>query len=176
MVEQEGTYYKGKPEGDWRWYYAGGELLREEIYYNGLLDGLMTEYDTEGEVITKGEYIEGREEGEWYYRAGDNETTGSYADGTRNGLWKYYDIPGEGKQKVLRFEGRFIEDNPHGRHTYYWDNGNRKEEGEYQMGRKEGEWVIYSYDGLPFIIVSYENGIEYRYDGIQIAESTPDGE
>jgi hypothetical protein len=37
-------------------------------------------------------------------------------------------------------------------------------------------WVIYSYDGLPFIIVSYENGIEYRYDGIQIAESTPDGE
>jgi antitoxin component YwqK of YwqJK toxin-antitoxin module len=81
-----------------------------------------------------------------------------------------------GKQRVLRFEGRFIEDNPHGKHTWYWDNGSRKEEGEYVMGRKEGEWIYYSYDGLPFIIVSYKNGIEYRYDGIQITEAGTDGE
>jgi antitoxin component YwqK of YwqJK toxin-antitoxin module len=172
MVEQEGTYYKGKPEGDWRWYYAGGETLREEIYYNGLLDGAMTEYDEEGYVITKGQYIEGKEDGEWYYRYGDNETDGSYADGMRNGLWKYYDVPDEmGKQKILRFEGRFIEDNPHGKHTYYWANGNRKEEGEYVMGRKEGDWIFFSNDGLPFIIVSYLNGVETRYDGIQVADS-----
>ncbi|NTV82857.1 MAG: toxin-antitoxin system YwqK family antitoxin [Bacteroidales bacterium] len=174
IVEQEGTYLKGKPEGEWRWYYPGGEMLREELYYNGLLDGLMTEYDEEGNVITKGEYIEGKEEGEWFYRSGDNETEGSYAEGTRNGLWKSYDLPaGMGKQKILRFEGRFIEDNPHGKHTYYWDNGNKKEEGEYVMGRKEGDWIYFSYDGLPFIIVSYKNGAETRYDGIQILEGKP---
>jgi hypothetical protein len=39
------------------------------------------------------------------------------------------------------------------------------------MGRKEGEWVYYSSDGLPFIIVTYKNGIETRYDGIQVTES-----
>ena len=167
-IEQEGTYYKGKPEGEWHWYYPGGETLRDEVYYNGLPDGQMTEYDADGNVITKGQYIEGQEDGEWYYRNGDNETTGSFADGMRNGIWKYYDIPGEGKAKILRFEGRFIEDNPHGKHTYYWDNGNRKEEGEYIMGLKDGDWIYYSYDGLPYIIVSYKNGIEYRYDGIQI--------
>jgi hypothetical protein len=44
------------------------------------------------------------------------------------------------------------------------------------MGRKEGEWIIYNYDGTPFIIVSYKNGIEYRYDGIQIMESKTEGE
>ena len=142
--------------------------MRDEVYYNGLLDGQMTEYDADGNVITKGQYIEGQEDGEWYYRNGDNETMGSYADGMRNGIWKYYDIPGEGKAKILRFEGRFIEDNPHGKHTYYWDNGNRKEEGDYIMGLKDGDWIYYSYDGLPYIIVSYKNGIEYRYDGIQI--------
>lgn len=176
-TEQEGVYTNGKPEGEWRWYYPGGQLLREESYYNGLLDGLMTEYDEAGNVITKGEYVEGKETGEWFYRIGDNETLGSYAEGMRNGLWKYYDLPaGMGKQKVLRFEGRFIEDNPHGKHTYYWDNGNKKDEGEYVMGRKEGEWISYDYEGMIFIIVSFKNGIEYRYDGIQITETKPEGE
>lgn len=171
-TEQEGTYVKGKPEGDWRWYYPGGEMLREETYYNGLLDGLMTEYDEAGGVITKGEYIEGKEEGNWYFRLGDSETEGTYADGMRNGLWKIYDLQ-MGQKKVLRFEGRFIEDNPHGKHTYYWDNENKKEEGEYTMGRKEGDWVYYNYDGTPFIVVSYKDGIETRYDGIQITDSKP---
>jgi len=176
IIEQEGTYYKGKPEGDWFWYYAGGEILREEQYYNGFPDGQMTEYDEAGNVITKGKFIEGNEDGEWYYRIGDNETEGSYSDGMRTGEWKYYDIPeGMGKQKILRFEGRFIEDNPHGKHTYYWDNGNRKEEGEYVMGRKEGDWIYFNYDGTPFIIVSYKNGAEIRYDGIQVTDTGNEG-
>jgi antitoxin component YwqK of YwqJK toxin-antitoxin module len=176
-IEQEGVYAGGKPEGDWLWYYPGGQVLREEAYYNGLLDGMMTEYDEAGNIITKGEYVEGKETGEWYYRIGDNETTGNYAEGMRNGLWKYYDLaPAMGKQKVLRFEGRYIEDNPHGRHTYYWDNGNKKDEGEYVMGRKEGEWIYFNYDGTPFIVVSFKNGIEYRYDGIQITDVKPENE
>jgi len=172
MTDQEGVYRNGKPEGEWRWYYAGGELLREESYYNGLADGMMTEYDEAGNVITKGEYLEGQEEGNWYYRVGDNETEGSYAQGMRNGMWRYYDLPDQmGKQKIIRFEGRYIEDKPHDKNTWYWDNGNRKEEGEYIMGRKEGEWFYYNYDGTPFIIVSYKNGVEYRYDGIQISDA-----
>lgn len=171
-TEQEGNYVKGKPEGDWRWYYPGGELLREESYYNGLQDGMMTEYDEAGKVITKGEYIEGKENGPWYYRLGDSETEGTYADGMRNGLWKVYDLPnGMEEQKVLRFEGQYIEDNPQGEHTYYWDNGNKKEEGDYSTGRKEGEWVYYNYDGTPYIVVSYKNGVEYRYDGFQITDT-----
>jgi antitoxin component YwqK of YwqJK toxin-antitoxin module len=171
IVDEEGMYRNGKPEGAWTWYYTGGQLLREENYYNGLEDGQMTEYDEAGNVITKGEFLEGNEEGEWYYRVGDNETAGTYAQGMRNGEWKYYDVPADpGKPKVLRFEGRFIEDNPHGKQTTYWDNGSRKEEGEYVMGRKEGEWVYYNYDGTPFIVVSYKNGVEYRYDGITITE------
>lgn len=177
MTDQEGIYRNGKPEGEWRWYYPGGQILREEAYYNGLQDGIMTEYDEAGNIITKGEYLEGQEEGEWFYHVGDNETEGSYAEGMRNGIWKYYDLPaGMGKQKVLRFEGRFIEDNPHDKHTWYWDNGNKKEEGEYNMGRKEGEWIIFNYDGTPYMVVSYKNGIEYRYDGIQITESKTGGE
>ncbi|MFO7613809.1 MAG: toxin-antitoxin system YwqK family antitoxin [Bacteroidales bacterium] len=171
-LEQEGTYMKGKPEGEWRWYYAGGALLREETYYNGLQDGIMTEYDELGNVITSGEFIEGKKEGFWFYRVGDSEVEGSYAAGMRNGLWKHYDLPaGMGRQKTLRFEGRFIEDNPHGTHTYYWDNGKKKDEGNYIMGRKQGDWIHYDYEGFPFIIVSYDNGIEIKYDGVNISDT-----
>lgn len=170
-VEQEGSYKNGKAEGDWRWYYPSGEILREESYYNGLQDGPMTEYDEAGNIITRGEYIEGKENGEWYYKVGESEIRGTYAEGMRNGEWKYWDIAPMGKSNILRFEGRYIEDNPHGEHTYYWDNGNRKEQGEYVMGKKEGDWVYFNYDGTPFIVVTYTNGTETRYDGIKIVDT-----
>ncbi|HOX79308.1 MAG TPA: toxin-antitoxin system YwqK family antitoxin [Bacteroidales bacterium] len=174
QTEQEGSYFKGKPEGEWRWYYAGGQLLREETCFNGLADGDMKEYDEAGNIITRGKYIEGREDGDWYYKVGDNETEGSYTDGMRNGMWRYRDLSPDGKQGTLRFEGRYIEDNPHGKHTYYWENGMKKEEGEYVNGRKEGDWIIYNPDGTPFIVVSYSDGAEVRFDGIQVSGTRPD--
>ena len=172
QLEQQGDYREGKPDGDWEWYYPDGNLLREEAYFNGLRDGMMTEYDDQGNIITKGEYIEGKRNGEWYFRMGGTEVDGTYSDDMRNGLWQYWDIASSReKDKVLRFEGRYVEDNPHGEHTYYWDNGNKREQGQYVMGLKEGNWEYYNYDGTPFLVVSYENGIEKKYDGVKIEQN-----
>jgi antitoxin component YwqK of YwqJK toxin-antitoxin module len=171
-LKQEGSYNdQGKPEGEWYWYYDDGSLLREEYYYLGLLDGLMVEYSRDGQEIAKGEFIEGFQDGEWFYIIGDSRIEGSFLDGRRDGLWKYWQLSGSGKEDVLRFRGRFIEDNPHGEHTYYWDNGNRKDEGEYVMGLKNGDWISYDYLGVPEIIITYENGKEVKYDGIKIASA-----
>lgn len=169
IVRQEGTYNaEGKPEGEWFWYYDSGNILREEYYYLGSLDGLMVEYDENGKVIARGEFIEGMEEGDWFYETGDARIEGKYAEGKRNGVWKYWQLRGYGKEKTLVFEGRFIEDNPHGTHIYYWDNGNKKDEGEYVMGLKEGNWISYTYEGFPSIVITYEDGKEIKYDGIRI--------
>ena len=163
-LEQEGSYTdKGKKEGIWKWYYDTGRLLREENFYNGLADGLMTEYDEKGEIITQGEFIEGLEDGMWFYEMGDHREEGEYIDGLRNGVWKYFFDDGK-----LSFEGKFIDDNPNGKHIYYWDNGNIKEEGFYSMGRKEGEWKKFDYEGVLLLVISYKNGIETKYDGIKI--------
>jgi len=171
-LKQEGKYSKeGKPEGEWFWYYNDGNLLREDYYYMGLLDGEMVEYSKEGVIIARGEYIEGNENGSWFYLIGDSRIEGSYLEGRRDGLWKYWQLDGFGKQDVLRFEGRFIEDNPHGEHTYYWDNGNRKDEGEYVMGLKNGDWISFDYLGLPEVIITYQNGKEIKYDGIKIVSA-----
>ncbi|MBU2652136.1 MAG: hypothetical protein KKA81_14495 [Bacteroidetes bacterium] len=163
-IEQTGVYDDtGKPEGDWRWYYPSGLLLREETFRNGLSDGIMTEYDETGNIITQGSYLRGNEEGFWFYELGDHREEGEYLDGMRDGGWKYFYPDG-----TLAFKGRFVEDNPHGEHIYYWMNGNKRDEGYYVMGRKQGQWTSYNMDGTPFIVITYENGVEKKYDGIRI--------
>ena len=163
-VEQTGIYDKsGRPKGDWVWYYPSGNILREEAYLDGLLDGLMIEYREDGNIIAEGEFIEGEEEGPWIYEYGDHREEGGYSYGMRNGVWKYFS--GDGS---LLFEGEFIEDNPNGKHVYYWDNGKAKDEIEYMMGFKQGNWKKYNSDGTLFLVISYENGIEKKYDGVKI--------
>lgn len=174
-LSQEGVYDKqGRPEGEWRWYYDSGNLLRIENYFNGLLDGTLTEYDETGREVTRGEYIEGLENGEWFVEVGDSRVEGRYSDGMRTGVWKYFMIPYPPETgKVLRFEGKFIEDNPDGEHTWYWDSGKIKDQGRYVTGRKEGDWISYDYEGMPFVTVTFKDGKEIRYDGIRI-DNTPD--
>ena len=84
----------------------------------------------------------------------------------RNGLWKSY--YGDGN---LRFEGKFVDDNPNGEHTWYWDDGKVKQKGRYVMGRKNGDWKKYDESGIPIIIISYSGGKEVKYDGISIISS-----
>ncbi len=164
QLEQTGKYdTKGRLAGPWIWYYPSGNILREENYIKGMADGLMSEYDEEGKIVAEGEYIEGMEEGPWIYQYGDYREEGSYSYGYRNGYWKYFDKDGS-----LLFEGEFIDNNPNGKHLYYWDNGRVKDEINYLMGMKDGDWKKYNYDGTLLLIISYENGIEQKYDGVKI--------
>ncbi len=163
-IEQTGNYNdRGQLNGQWKWYYQNGNLLREESFYNGLADGIMTEYDEIGNIVASGEFIEGLENGFWLYNYGDIKTEGEYIDGLRNGLWKNFY-----KNDRLSFSGKYIDDNPNGRHIYYWQNGNIKEAGNYIMGRKDGEWKTLNEDGTLFMVISYSNGKEKKYDGIKI--------
>ena len=138
-------------------------MQRKESFQEGLADGLMTEYDNLGKVIIQGTYWKGLEDGSWTYEMGDHREEGEYIEGMRDGEWRSYFANGD-----LKFEGKFIEDNPHGEHVWYWDNGKHKDKGNYIMGRKHGDWVTYNYDGSPFLVITFENGIEKKYDGVKI--------
>ena len=170
-IEQAGKFNKpGKPEGIWKWYFESGSLSREENYRNGLRDGMLSEYDETGKLLEEGEYVNGLEEGPWFEIMGDNFTRGAYRDGQRSGSWSVYYllIDGQKTDSVLSFKGNFIEDYPNGKHVYYWDNGKIKEEGLFIMGKREGEWILYNYDGTLFMVITYKAGIEIRYDGVKI--------
>jgi antitoxin component YwqK of YwqJK toxin-antitoxin module len=66
------------------------------------------------------------------------------------------------------FKGNFIDDLPDGKHTWYWDNGKVHDEGLYVMGKKEGDWMINNSDGTLFLIITYKDGVETRFDGVRI--------
>ena len=170
-IEQTGRFNKlGKPDGGWKWYFDTGQLLKEENYRNGLKDGISSEYDETGKVIEEGEFVNGNEDGPWFEQIGDSYIRGTYRDGLRNGMWYnyYLDSNGTKTDSLLYFKGAFIEDNPDGKHIYYWENGKVKDEGVYVMGKKEGEWLKYNFDGTLFMIVTYREGVEVRYDGVKI--------
>jgi len=145
-------------------------LLKEEIYRNGLRDGLSTEYDETGKVIQEGEFVNGNEDGPWFELTGDNFIRGTYRDGLRTGMWYnfYLDRSETKTDSLCYFKGGFIEDNPDGKHTFYWENGKVKDEGNYVNGRKEGEWNKYNFDGTLFMTITYKQGVETRFDGVKI--------
>lgn len=164
VLEQKGEYNsEGKPVGLWVWYYDNGNLWREEFFIKGLKDGLVTEFDPNGNIISEGEYFEDMEEGKWIYNIENHRIEGYYSNGLRNGIWKHFYPNGQ-----LAFEGQFINDNPNGLHVYYWEDGKKKDEENYIMGRKEGDWIRYDEDGVPFIIITYSDNREIKYDGIKI--------
>jgi antitoxin component YwqK of YwqJK toxin-antitoxin module len=170
-LEQDGKFTStGKFHGIWKWYYNSGQLMREEEYNNGFKDGIHTEYDESGKKIEEGEYVNDLEDGPWFTTIGDYFERGLYRDGLKNGKWISYHLvtTNEKTDSVLSFSGSFIEDNPDGKHIYYWDNGRIKDEGFYLMGKKDGDWIKYEYDGTPFLVITYRNGMETKYDGVKI--------
>lgn len=164
-IEQRGKYTsKGKPTDKWRWFYDSGQLMREEKFKNGKEDGLLIEYSDSGKVITKGEFIDGLEEGEWFYEMGDHYQSGNYEYGMRKGVWIYIYLS-NGK---TRFEGEFFDDLAQGKHTWYYDTGVKKLEGKFVSDIKEGEWKRYNPDGSVFVTIEYSSGREVKVDGLKI--------
>ena len=169
--EQTGKYTNsGKKAGSWKWYHENGQLMTEEDYKNDVKDGMHTEYDEAGKVMEEGEYLNGTEDGLWFSVSGDYYEKGTYRDGLRNGMWISMNLFREADKtdSIVSFKGNFIDDNPDGKHIHYWDNGKIKDEGNYISGKKDGDWIQYNSDGTPFLIITYQNGIETKYDGVKI--------
>ena len=164
-LEQVGVYRKGgKPHGDWVWYYDNGAVRREETYINGNEDGNLIEYSEEGEIIKQGEYIEGFKEGEWVINSGDYIEKGNFVGGMMHGYWEgVYKSTGK-----VAFKGEYLEDEPDGKHTFYYVNGKKMLEGKYQIGLKVGDWKRYDSNGLVVLTIQYRNGVAMKLSGKKV--------
>ncbi len=165
QIEQKGKYdKKGRAQGEWKWYYENGALMREELYLDNLRDGIMTEYTEDGKIITKGEFIEDMQEGLWIYETPEYKEIGRYVNDKPDSLWKSYYMP---KEK-LRFEGKFLNGDGDGVHTWYYENGRKMMQGKYTGGVKQDDWKFYDEAGFNYLTIYYENDIEVKFQGIKV--------
>lgn len=165
QIEQKGKYdKKGKAQGEWKWYYENGALMRDEFYIDNKRDGMMNEYTEDGKIITKGEFIEDMQEGLWIYETPEYKEIGKYVNDKPDSLWKSYYMP---KEKI-RFEGKFINGDPEGKHVWYYENGRKWIEGFYVGGMKQNDWKFYDERGVNYLTIFYENDIERKFQGVKI--------
>ncbi len=164
-IEQKGKYdKKGHPQAIWQWYYENGALMRQEMYVNGKREGLMTDYTEDGKILTKGNYFDNLKEGLWVYETPEYKETGRYTADKQDSLWRTYYMP---KEKP-RMEGRYLNGEPEGLHTWYYRNGKKMFYGNYAGGLKQGDWHFYDEDGYNFLTITFENDIETKFMGVKI--------
>lgn len=162
-IEQEGYYRNGLEDGKWVRYYGNGNIFIEESYFNGKKDGFYTEYEEEGTIITEGNFLEGEKEGKWILEINDLRAEGEFITGLRDGRWRYYYNDG-----TILYEGIYIQGNPDGKHKYYYPNGQIKEEQYYTSGIANKNWKRYDEEGNLVVTISYQDGKEYRINGVRI--------
>lgn len=164
-LEQEGQFRNGRHDGRWVWYFPDGKMRLEQEYYQGKLDGASVEYNDSLQVIARGNFVEGLEDGRWEYRHGKEFSEGNYRLGEKEGVWRSYWTE-KGRKKQLSFQGSYSGGIPHGQHRYFDENGVLREEGYYRLGSRVGTWIHYDKDGNPEMRVRYgENEEEIRYNG-----------
>ena len=134
----KGKEYKGKT----------GDLLFEGEYLNGKRNGKGEEYNSEGRIIFEGEYLNGKRNGngkEYTYESNDydefisdEEYSNGEGDNEKEEKEEIEDIPFlyYHDNRILIFDGQYLNGERHGKGKEYYDNGILKFEGEYLNGDK----------------------------------------
>jgi antitoxin component YwqK of YwqJK toxin-antitoxin module len=81
----------------------------------------------------------------------------------RDGLWKTY-YPGD----KIKSKGNFVQGNPDGTQTYYYEDGKIKEIQYYQMGVRERTWKKFDEIGNTLLTIAYKNDNEVSINGVRI--------
>lgn len=170
IIEMTGTFNnEGKKIGQWKWFYENGKILREENYENGKMEGMYVEFNEASEILSKGNFMDDKEEGPWIIHYGDFLEEGNYREGLREDIWiGTYDNGNKAYQVI------FHDDNPDGKYLSYWPNGKVRESGTYILGRKHGLWQKFDENGVLYLTITYRKGVEMRYEGTKIVPELPE--
>lgn len=145
--------------------------------------GTWTEWDGDGGVVSRGDYVDGVKQGEWLETSYDDaigewvRSRGEYRDGTRSGLWQVRAATGwlvreeelrdgalDGVRRTFHRNGKLAEEGRWrgnvavGRWTTYHEDGSKESEGDKEDGRPRGVWRYWNRDGSPRAEVDHAIG------------------
>ena len=130
--QEEGFERNGKRDGIWTFYFDDtGNRCGQDVFVNGVLDGLTVRWHENGQVREEGQFRNGERVGTWIDR---------YDSGEK------------------RSEGVFEHDSPSGPSTVWFDNGRASAAGSWVGGLKDGEWKVWYESGQLRSLGSYIKG------------------
>ena len=154
------SFAKGRREGEWKTWYANGQLKTYYTYIKDQIEGIYTYYDSIGTTIKTETYKKSILEG-ITSDFNENSTlrmTTNYKKGLKEGLQKEF-IEGV----VLIEQRTFKKDSLDGEWTSWHDNGTKKVVRVYKNGEPRGNWLFYDEKGAWMREQQYKKGLA---DGI----------
>lgn len=103
------------------------------IYVNGLKEGIHYQWDDNGNLWTKGNFTNGKEDGFhqwWFTEGGQKMTEGTYSNGKENGIHRWWD-----------------------------ENGQLILEESYKLGKKDGLWRTFHENGVLYCKIFYSDDV-----------------
>lgn len=133
QLRYQGTFEHGKEVGEFMFYKPKyGKQPSAIKTYSKDTDLVLVSYFTKkGKLISKGQL----------------------KDRLRTGKWEYYH---NNTDAIMMIE-HYKDDKLHGKKTAYFDNGNITEEYNYINGNKEGDYKLYSLNGVLLQHLNYKN-------------------
>lgn len=157
-LKRDCFFKNGKPEGKQKNLYRSntGDFWQESNCKNGIRQGQFTETFLNGNLKTKGEYLDGEKNGVWIvnYENGRPKSYQTYKKGKRNGDSKTFFDDGNVQSitpyvndlkegiareffettKTLKAEISYVANYEHGSYKFFYDNGKLLEEGHTERG------------------------------------------
>lgn len=121
----------------------------ESCLLDGVLDGPHLVTTLEGQVVTRGQYLQGELSGLWrrWFPSGKPRDEGPWMASRPEGPWKFWD-----EQGTLRREGRFRDGREHGIWNIWSKEGKLEAQGEHENGAKVCDWKVWDSEGMPELV------------------------
>ncbi|MFN5706829.1 MAG: toxin-antitoxin system YwqK family antitoxin [Planctomycetota bacterium] len=141
----EVAYRNGKRHGLSAWYYPDSSRMREQYFNDGILDGTLTEWDERGRETRRDEYVKGRRvvTETANYRPQQKKSEITYLDPLTelagpDDWW-------EATPAAFKSIGRKVE---HGSCGTWFENGQPQMQGQYDNGKRFGNWTWWHANGM----------------------------
>ena len=157
-VDKTGISFR---EGPVAFLYPNGKKKAVGTYVNGKLEGGYAEFSSTGKKTAEGTLTKGKKNGEWsfWWDDGKKQSQGSYVNGERNGKWTYWDEKGRRlSEGEIRTVGNV--EKKQGSWVFYHPNGNKKSQGSFESGKKNGAWKQFDERGKQVSLVVFRDGEE----------------
>jgi antitoxin component YwqK of YwqJK toxin-antitoxin module len=182
IVMYDGVFKDNHPVGEFRRYYENNTIKSLLIYNESGTEAEATIYHPNGNISSKGKYINQRKEGKWQFFSAFTKgyliSEENYSGNLRNGVSiKFY--PDSTVAERVTYvndlkQGEWIQNYPNGaiclksyylnskingRFEVWYENGKIEFSGQYKDDSRDGLWYIYKNDGTLKYKLEYLEGV-----------------